>query len=495
LPSVIILVADGARPDTFAAALDSGALPALARLRREGGLHTVASVFPSVTGPAYVPFLFGCHPAPAGLVGLRWLDRARTTCSFPDYTRSYVGYGGLALPGDVDAAVPSLFELAPTAVGAQEVIGRGLRPSGCVGREARMRVRTALTHFRGDVAGWLDIDREIARRFVAAVGARRPAVAFAALAGVDKVSHAEGHDAPRIGEALAIVDETVAALRADAEADGRWEHTHLWVVSDHGHSPVRHHEDLAAVVEATGRRTIAHPRVWRRGAAAAVMVSGNAMAHIYLDLADRTPPGWRALARRHESLVAELLARPSVDVALLPSGAGRCEVRARGRGTAHVEWRAGKFRYLPASGDPLGLGALAARGWCSADEAYAAAGEGDYPDVLAQVAAIADAPRSGDVILSAARDWDFRARYEPIPHVSSHGALHREHMLVPLLLNRPAAGQPRRTVDVMPSALRALGLEVPPTVVGRSFLAAPRVRAPARAGRRLSAPGASRGGG
>ena len=28
------------------------------------------------------------------------------------------------------------------------------------------------------------------------------------------------------------------------------------------------------------------------------------------------------------------------------------------------------------------------------------------------------------------------ARYEPIPHVSSHGALHREHMLVPLLLNR-----------------------------------------------------------
>ena len=29
-----------------------------------------------------------------------------------------------------------------------------------------------------------------------------------------------------------------------------------------------------------------------------------------------------------------------------------------------------------------------------------------------------------------ARDWDLRSRFEPIPHVSSHGALHREHMHV-----------------------------------------------------------------
>src|SRR5688500_19941181 len=50
---VVILVADGVRPDTLADAIDAGELPALARLRAEGGLHTVTSVFPSVTGPAY----------------------------------------------------------------------------------------------------------------------------------------------------------------------------------------------------------------------------------------------------------------------------------------------------------------------------------------------------------------------------------------------------------------------------------------------------------
>ena len=64
-------------------------------------------------------------------------------------------------------------------------------------------------------------------------------------------------------------------------------------------------------------------------------------------------------------------------------------------------------------------------------------------------------------MLSASRDWDLRSRYEPIPHVSSHGALHREHMLVPLLLNRPPRTPPRRTVDVMPSALAALGKPIP----------------------------------
>ena len=68
------------------------------------------------------------------------------------------------------------------------------------------------------------------------------------------------------------------------------------------------------------------------------------------------------------------------------------------------------------------------------------------------------------------RDWDYRAKYEPIPHVSSHGALHREHMLVPLLVNRPVQGLPRRTVDVMPSALKVLGVPIPTGLDGESFI-------------------------
>src|SRR5512132_2447202 len=74
---VIVLVADGARPDALAG--DLSALPALARMRDEGGLHQVTSVFPSVTGPAYSPFLTGRFPGAIGLPGLRWYDRTRDT--------------------------------------------------------------------------------------------------------------------------------------------------------------------------------------------------------------------------------------------------------------------------------------------------------------------------------------------------------------------------------------------------------------------------------
>ena len=126
-----------------------------------------------------------------------------------------------------------------------------------------------------------------------------------------------------------------------------------------------------------------------------------------------------------------------------------------------------RFSYRPKTGDPLAIGAHDGLDDASAYEVTAAS---DYPDAIVQIARLASAPRSGEVILSAARDWDFRARHEPIPHVSSHGALHRDHMLVPLLTNRALARIPRRTVDVMPSALAALGIDLPPMLDGTSFI-------------------------
>src|SRR5438105_1754322 len=109
--SVIVLLADGARTDTLTDAVASGEFPALAQLRRSGGMHEVTSAFPSVTGPAYAPFLMGRFPGSIGLPGLRWFDRARTTCSFPDYSRSYVGYQMGAIDGDLDPNASTIFEL------------------------------------------------------------------------------------------------------------------------------------------------------------------------------------------------------------------------------------------------------------------------------------------------------------------------------------------------------------------------------------------------
>jgi len=197
------------------------------------------------------------------------------------------------------------------------------------------------------------------------------------------------------------------------------------------------------------------------------MVSGNAMAHIYLDLEKRTRPWLRDLAGKWQAIRDALLARDSVDLVILPSAPGSCEIHARDRGFAVLSWNGAALTYQPATGDPLGIGA---QHNLDDRKAYDVTIETDYPDSLVQIARLSDSPRSGEIILSAARDWDFRAKYEPIPHTSSHGALHREHMLVPLLTNHPIARVPRRTVDVMPSALKALGIPIPPGLDGVSFL-------------------------
>jgi hypothetical protein len=266
---------------------------------------------------------------------------------------------------------------------------------------------------------------------------------------------------------------------------------HLWIVSDHGHSAVRAHDDLADWFRLRRAPHDGAPVDARAGAPrSGVMVSGNAMAHVYLELARAERPWWPELAGRWEGTVAALLERPAADLVLLPhgrigarcaaGGARRSPVRAGGRswsarGSDRPTGRGRPRRRAPIAtptgrldGDPLGLGGPLAD--LDADAAFDACARADYPDALVQIAHLGGAPRASELIVSAARDWDLRARYEPIPHVSSHGALHQEHMLVPLLVNRPVARTPRRTVDVMPSALAALGVTIPEGLDGTSFL-------------------------
>jgi len=464
---VIVIVADGARPDTLEQAIDKGSVPALKGLRDEGSLNTVTTVFPSVTGPAYTPFLMGRYPGPVGLPGLRWYDRERLTCRLPGNSRSYVGFEMRRVDGDLDPAAPTMFELVPKSIAALNVIGRGLDSANMMGRGAGFVVKAARTHFTGRVGGWLQIDQEIAGEVVRRIRTARPDFVFAALTGIDKTSHFEGHGGPFVEQAYRIVNDMVAEIRHDAERSGTWTDMHLWVVSDHGHSPVRQHDDIAGLIGRLGFRTIAHPFVYSTRGEVAVMVSGNAMAHIYLDLTRRSRPWLGDLGGKWQAVRDALLARDSVDLMILPTRTGSCEVHARDRGFAILTWADGRISYLPATGDPLGTGALHD---LSDDDAYEASSHTDYPDALVQISRLSDSPRSGEIILSASRDWDFRARYEPIPHTSSHGALHREHMLVPLLTNKPISARPRRTVDVMPSALTALGITIPPGVDGRSFL-------------------------
>lgn len=439
----------------------------MASLASEGRLATVTASFPSVTGVAYAPFLVGRFPGPIGLPGLRWYDRTRGARTFLGRSRSYVGAEMRLLDRDLDPDAATIFELAPSSLGALSMIRRGLPRTARVGRGAGFALRAAVTHFRGDLSGWLEIDRGMAGKVARRLRKERPAFTFAAFTGVDKTSHACGHDAPLVVDALRIVDDCAAEIRRDAEQQGQWNEMELWIVSDHGHSRVTQHDDLADWARSLGLTTRAHPWVMNGGADIAVMPSGNAMAHLYLELDRRVRPFWPDLKSRWEPVVQDLLSRPSVDLIVLAHSPAECEIRSHHGGSARIVRSGDRYSYRPDSGDPLGLGPV--EGACDA-EAFQAAETSDYPDAIVQIANLAGSARASEVIVSAKRDWDLRQRYEPIPHVSAHGALHREHMLVPLLTNRATVRRPKRTVDVMPSALLALGLALPKALDGVPFL-------------------------
>ena len=163
-----------------------------------------------------------------------------------------------------------------------------------------------------------------------------------------------------------------------------------------------------------------------------------------------------------------LLARDSVDLVILPMDDAQTEVRSRNHGSAMITASNHRYSYRMLDGDPLDVGLELQNVYAS--DAFDALASGDHPDAIVQIAQLASCARSGDIIVSAAPGWDFREKWEPVRHASTHGSLHRDHMLVPLLVSRPVNGSARRTADAMPSALAMLELPPASDLDGASFM-------------------------
>ncbi len=469
---LLLVVADGVRHDVLSEEMDAGHLPALARLRIAGGLHQVSTAFPSVTGPAYTPFVMGRHPAYVGMPGLRWYDRARTLRWSPGNARSYSGVDIWHVDGDLDRERPTLFDLAEPSLAGLMMIARGAT-HGHVGRGVLWSIRAAFAHFRGDLTAWRRVEQAAVREFLRRFASRRPRLSMLGILSPDKLAHAHGGDSPIVRKSLPDIDDAIRRAQEIATRDGWGETLRVWVVGDHGHAPVSQHDDLHSWLDSMGHRVLAHPRMHVRGADVALMVSGNAMGHLYLDPAERTRRWWPQLATRWERTVGHLIARPSIDLAAVAISPNTVRVFHDTHGVADIHrsiaGHAARWCYDAHGGDPLQLGGSLRD--LDADAAWQASHQSPYADALVQLSSLVPTARGGDVVLSAATGWDLRARFEPTPHVSTHGALLREQMMVPLILDAPPARAPQRTTDVVPSALDALGItDHGQKFDGRSFL-------------------------
>jgi hypothetical protein len=454
----VLLLVDGARPDVFDDLVAAGDLPNVARYVLEpGGAVSATTVFPSTTCVAYLPFLTGCYPGTCNVPGIRWLDVARYGGRWwrdREHVRSYCGYQGGLLDRDMAPSIPSLFDIVPGAVGICTPIARGLDPARTWTSGARA-LWGALGHYPG---GYTRLDRAVGRDLLR-TATERPELVFAVFPGVDGETHARDPWHPRVLETYRAFDRVLGAYAA---AGGLDDEPLLMLVSDHGLSRVPRHTDVAVELERMGCRTLRHPLLWRRNPTAAVMVSGNGAAHVYLrpgiertrrfTLSEIEAGEVRGVSR----LLADRLAdRPGIAFVAAADGDGVVVLSRNGR--ARLRATATGIAYEPLSADVLELGpatVLPDRVWLRRTI------DGRFPDAPAQLLQVFRSARAGDLIVAAAEGVDLRGPWEIPEHRSGHGSLVNEHMRCLLAANVPLPS-PLRTVDVFPRILQHLGRSLP----------------------------------
>ena len=466
----IFLLLDGARADVFDEMLHRGDLPNLSRhVIERGGRATATTVFPSVTGVAYATYVTGCYPRGTNLPGVKWLDRkqyARRSMSISRF-RNYTGLGHFMMDRDLSPDVRTLFELLKPS---RNIFGTVSRGTG-MARNAFLlrRVPYALGFLMtGD---WAPID-ERSHQVLYRAAKRRDRFTFHTTLQIDEHSHHDGPFSPRAREGYRAFDRALGELVTRLSRQGTLERTLLCFGSDHGHSEVEGHFDLARFFEGRGHKTFYYPKLVQHwfGCEVAVMVGGNGMGHVYL-----RGSGWDADETGEERLgrlpgiVDALLDEPAIDVCAWRSGNdGDVVVQSR-RGRATVRLVGDDLHYtVDAAGDPFGYVPLPAR--MSHATSLHLTHETLYPDGLVQVAQLFGSPRAGDLVVSAAPGWDLDRPHQRA-HRSGHGTLHRDHMRVPFALSHPFRTTGVRTVDAFPTILELLGEAVPAGIDGKSLVA------------------------
>lgn len=455
---VVLILADGTRADVMQELLDAGDLPGIESLfasAKGGGIPRAVTAFPSTTGPAHLPFLTGLHPGRCNIPGIRWMDPhefSRRPWS-PFRFRSYIGPGNYLAARDLAPSVRTLFNDIADHASIAGNVRRGVRFSRDLTRWGK--VFSNISSFvRED---WRGLDSLVEKKMLEAYR-RGTQFIFAAFYEADSTGHKFGPRHECTLQAYRNIDGGILKLsQALNDRDGG-ERPLVLLVSDHGMSSTGTHLDLSGLVDKTVGTCLSHPMIQHGlfNAKSAVMVSGNAMAHVYLK-------GERQWGEHHyldaptpqlARLTDELLARPEIDQVIGRHSRGGALVRSR-RGTATIRHTDGRIEYSPAASDPFGYPAAVA-GEHRDLELLRLTRDTSYPDAPAQILQILESSRCGHLVVTARLGSDLRSRYEKPMHRGSHGSLHAQHMLVPVLANQRLGHELHRTMDLHSLIARTL---------------------------------------
>jgi predicted AlkP superfamily pyrophosphatase or phosphodiesterase len=436
---LVLIVIDGLTPTAFERAVDARSAPALRYLAEQGRYSTATSVFPSLTPVCLTSIVTGAGPDVHRIPHLVWYERSERRLI--EYGSSFAAikaagmarsildaiftmnqrhlspdavtvYEALEDDGFVAAAinitcyrgrtkhVPTLPGFTKPAYGPRRFFFYSLFESDRTGARLAVRNRAAgsIDGYAGAVGRWL---------------VTRDGFDFLAyyLSDFDFASHVHGPDAA--DEALGRVDAAVWTLmEAAGGPDEFLERYAVILCSDHGQTNV----EEAVTLEAA----LAHiPH--------ALVTASNRAAMIY-----RLP----ACRLDVPELAAVLDGHPAVELSL------------RREGDEAVARRDGQeLRFAP---DGFG--------W----QTYGDAQILDHPDALARAWAAVTNPNAGEVIVSAAPQYEFTdlaGRHHA--GGGSHGSLDFGDSVVPML-TVGVEMQPTRITEIVPAVLQHFGVEAPP---------------------------------
>ncbi len=462
----IFFLADGARYDVFHELLKRGDLENISKYIVEPGKFLKGvTVFPSTTGPAYTPYLLGKFPGRCNLPGIRWFDRRyydNEVASFRRF-RSYIGPETYFFNSDIDREFKTIFELVPKSISILNEITRGIQPKNNPTKylKAYLKVKS---HFTSDSD---EVDESGGKILLKSLKSN-PDFIFTVFLGIDSYSHQYHPFHEKVINSYKRLDKYVGLTARRLIERGSFEDTLLVIGSDHGLTSTHSHFDSLCFLENKDLKPLYYPNVFKHltNAESSVMVSGNSMAHLYF----KNNSGWGERTNNSylTDIIDKLVARPEIDIVCSLNENGEISIKSQRGESTVIQKEDGSIKYKKIDGDPFGY--KFESGQFEEDKSLSMTIDSNYPDALLQILQLFESPRSGDVIISAKPGFDLRATHEKPEHYGSHGSLHKDHMLVPLLINRKSEFDFARTTDIFPTMVRHLGFDLPSNIDGKSLI-------------------------